>query len=209
MPRFFLLLILNMPLWALAAPTILVYGDSLSAAYGIPKDQGWVELLQRKLNEEGYSHRVANASVSGETTSGGLTRFDATLRETRPNLVILELGANDGLRGLPVPDMKRNLGRMIETAKKQQAKVMLLGMRIPPNYGPAYTRQFADAFQQLSREHDLPLVAFFLNGVAGKRRLVQDDGLHPTAEAQEKLLENVWEELEPMLGKPLSRASSR
>jgi acyl-CoA thioesterase-1 len=209
LPRFFLLLILSLPLGAVAAPTILVYGDSLSAAYGIPRDQGWVELLQRRLSEEGYSHRVANASVSGETTSGGLSRFDATLDETRPSLVILELGANDGLRGLPVPDMKRNLTSMIEAARKQKAKVMLLGMRIPPNYGPVYTREFADAFHQLAREHKLPLVPFFLDGVAGNRQLVLDDGLHPAASAQEKLLDNVWEKLEPMLGKPVSRASTR
>ena len=209
MPRFFLLLILSLPLWAVAAPTILVYGDSLSAAYGIPRDQGWVELLQRRLNEEGYSHRVANASVSGETTSGGLSRFDATLQKTRPDLVIIELGANDGLRGLPVADMKRNLVSMIKAARQQQIKVMLLGMRIPPNYGPVYTREFSDTFQQLAKEYKLPLVPFFLNGVAGQRDLVLDDGLHPSAAAQGKLLDNVWEELEPILGKPVSRASSR
>lgn len=209
MPRFFLLLILSLPLWAMAAPTILVYGDSLSAAYGIPRDQGWVELLQRRLNEEGYSHRVANASVSGETTSGGLSRFDATLQKTRPDLVIIELGANDGLRGLPVADMKRNLVSMIKAARQQQIKVMLLGMRIPPNYGPVYTREFSDTFQQLAKEYKLPLVPFFLNGVAGQRDLVLDDGLHPSAAAQGKLLDNVWEELEPILGKPVSRASSR
>lgn len=209
LPRFFLLLILSLPLWAMAAPTILVYGDSLSAAYGIPRDQGWVELLQRRLNEEGYSHRVANASVSGETTSGGLSRFDATLQKTRPDLVIIELGANDGLRGLPVADMKRNLVSMIKAARQQQIKVMLLGMRIPPNYGPVYTREFSDTFQQLAKEYKLPLVPFFLNGVAGQRDLVLDDGLHPSAAAQGKLLDNVWEELEPILGKPVSRASSR
>jgi acyl-CoA thioesterase-1 len=209
LPRFFLLLILSLPLWAVAAPTILVYGDSLSAAYGIPRDQGWVELLQRRLNEEGYSHRVANASVSGETTSGGLSRFDATLQKTRPDLVIIELGANDGLRGLPVADMKRNLVSMIKAARQQQIKVMLLGMRIPPNYGPVYTREFSDTFQQLAKEYKLPLVPFFLNGVAGQRDLVLDDGLHPSAAAQGKLLDNVWEELEPILGKPVSRASSR
>lgn len=209
LPRFFLLLILSMPVWVMAAPTILVYGDSLSAAYGIRKDQGWVELLQRRLNEEGYSHRVANASVSGETTSGGLSRFDAALKETQPSLVILELGANDGLRGLPVSDIKRNLSAMIGAAHKGKAKVMLLGMRIPPNYGPTYTRDFADTFQQLAKEHKLALVPFFLNGVAGKRELVLEDGLHPSAAAQQMLLDNVWEELEPMLGKSISRASSR
>ena len=209
MPRFFLLLILSLPVWATAAPTILVYGDSLSAAYGIPRDQGWVELLQRRLNEQGYSHRVANASVSGETTSGGLSRLDATLQETRPDLVIIELGANDGLRGLPVADMKRNLVSMIKAAHRQQAEVMLLGMRIPPNYGPVYTREFTNTFQQVASEYKLPLVPFFLDGVAGQRDLILDDGLHPSAAAQGKLLDNVWEELEPLLGKPVSRASSR
>jgi acyl-CoA thioesterase-1 len=209
LPRFFLLLILSLPVWATAAPTILVYGDSLSAAYGIPRDQGWVELLQRRLNEQGYSHRVANASVSGETTSGGLSRIDATLQETRPDLVIIELGANDGLRGLPVADMKRNLVSMIKAARQQRAEVMLLGMRIPPNYGPVYTREFTNTFQQVASEYKLPLVPFFLDGVAGQRDLILDDGLHPSAAAQGKLLDNVWEELEPMLGKPVSRASSR
>jgi len=193
----------------MAAPTILVYGDSLSAAYGIPRDQGWVELLQRRLNEKGYSHRVANASVSGETTSGGLSRFDATLAAARPNLVILELGANDGLRGLPLPDMKRNLNAMITAAQKKQARVMLLGMRIPPNYGQAYTRDFSNTFHQLAKDHQLPLVEFFLDGVAGKRDMVLEDGVHPTAAAQERILDNVWEVLQPMLGKPVNRASSR
>ena len=193
----------------MAAPTILVYGDSLSAAYGIPRDQGWVELLQRRLNEKGYSHRVANASVSGETTSGGLSRFDTMLAEARPDLVIIELGANDGLRGLPLPDMKRNLNAMITAAQKKQARVMLLGMRIPPNYGQTYTRDFANTFHQLAKDHQLPLVEFFLNGVAGKRDMVLDDGLHPTAAAQERILDNVWEVLQPMLGKPVNRASSR
>lgn len=193
----------------MAAPTILVYGDSLSAAYGIPRDQGWVELLQRRLNEKGYSHRVANASVSGETTSGGLSRLNVTLAETSPSLVILELGANDGLRGLPLPDMKRNLNAMITAAQKKQARVMLLGMRIPPNYGQAYTHNFANTFHQLAKDHQLPLVEFFLDGVAGKRDMVLDDGLHPTAAAQERILDNVWEVLQPMLGKPVNRASSR
>lgn len=193
----------------MAAPTILVYGDSLSAAYGIPRDQGWVELLQRRLNEKGYSHRVANASVSGETTSGGLSRFDTTLAEARPDLVIIELGANDGLRGLPLPDMKRNLNAMITAAQKKQARVMLLGMRIPPNYGQVYTRDFANTFHQLAKDHQLPLVDFFLDGVAGKRDMVLDDGLHPTAAAQERILDNVWVVLQPMLGKPVNRASSR
>ncbi|MDR2219859.1 MAG: arylesterase [Methylobacillus sp.] len=183
-------------------PTILVYGDSLSAAYGIPKEQGWVALMQHRLNKEGYSYHVANASISGETTGGGLVRFSATLDETRPALVILELGPNDGLRGLPITDMKRNLAAMIIAAQKKNAKVLLIGMRIPPNYGPVYTRDFANVYYQLSKEHKLPVVPFLLDGVAGHRGLIQDDGLHPTAAAQEKLLENVWKVLEGMLVKP-------
>jgi acyl-CoA thioesterase-1 len=182
-------------------PTILVYGDSLSAAYGIPREHGWVALMQQRLIEQGYSHRVANASVSGETTGGGLARFSATLDETRPALVILELGPNDGLRGLPIADMKRNLAAMITAAQGKNAKVLLIGMRIPPNYGMAYTRDFAEMYRQLAEEYKLPLVPFLLDGVAGQRDLIQDDGLHPTAAAQKKLLENVWEKLEGMLGK--------
>lgn len=200
--RFVLLLCLWMPLYAAAAPTILVYGDSLSAAYGIAKDQGWAVLLQKKLAANGFPHRVANASISGETTSGGRSRIDAALAQHKPAIVILALGANDGLRGLPVKDMEKNLAAIIETCRARRANVLLAGMRIPPNYGPGYTRQFTAAYPALARRFRLALVPFFLDGVGGNRDLTQDDGLHPTAAAQPRLLDNVWPHLKPMLGKP-------
>jgi acyl-CoA thioesterase-1 len=206
---FLWLMLLCLPLQALAAPTILVYGDSLSAAYGIAREQGWAALLQRRLTDEGYPHRVVNASVSGETTAGGLSRFDAEFKTAQPVIVILELGANDGLRGLPTTDMKHNLDAMIAAARQGHASVLLLGMRIPPNYGPQFTRQFASVYDALSRQYRLPLVPFFLDGVAGNRALVQEDGLHPTAAAQPRLLENIWPALKPLLGKPLSGAAKR
>ena len=182
-----------------SAPTILVYGDSLSAAYRIPREQGWVALLQQKLQQQGLPHRVVNASVSGETTSGGLSRLPAALKQHRPDIVVLELGANDGLRGLPIAGMQRNLRAMIEAIQDADARVVLAGMLIPPNYGPQYTSAFAASFKELAGRYDLPLVPFLLDGVAGKRELTQDDGLHPSAAAQEKILDNVWEVLQPVL----------
>jgi acyl-CoA thioesterase-1 len=182
-------------------PTILVYGDSLSAAYGIAREQGWVSLLQQRLQSQDYPYQVVNASVSGETTLGGLTRMPATLRQQQPAIVLIELGANDGLRGLPVAEMQRNLSAMIEASQKIKAKVMLIGVEIPPNYGPRYTREFSETYPGLAKRYKLPLLPFLLDGVAGKSELTQDDGLHPVAAAQERLLDNVWNVLEPMLGK--------
>jgi acyl-CoA thioesterase-1 len=182
-------------------PTILVYGDSLSAAYGITREQGWVSLLQQRLQSQGYPYQVVNASVSGETTLGGLTRMPATLRQQQPAIVLIELGANDGLRGLPVAEMQRNLSAMIEASQKIKAKVMLIGVEIPPNYGSRYTREFTETYPSLAKRYTLPLLPFLLNGVAGKPELTQDDGLHPVAAAQERLLDNVWNVLEPMLRK--------
>ncbi len=192
---------LCLPGWAVSAPTILIYGDSLSAAYGIPREQGWAHLLQQRLTQAGYRHQVANASISGETTRGGLTRVEQTLTLHRPSLVILELGANDGLRGLPIEEMRRNLAGIIAACKRHQARVLLVGMRIPPNYGPRYTREFVDSYALLAKQHNLPLIAFMLDGVAGKRELIQEDGLHPTAAAQPALLDNLWPRLMPLLGK--------
>ena len=183
------------------APTILVFGDSLSAAYRIPRDQGWVALLQQRLHQQALPQQVVNASVSGETTSGGWSRLPAALKQHRPDIVVLELGANDGLRGLPVADMQRNLEAMIKASQDAGARVLLVGMLIPPNYGPRYTHAFAASFKELAKRYDLPLLPFLLEGVAGKRALTQDDGLHPTASAQEKILDNVWEVLQPMLKK--------
>jgi acyl-CoA thioesterase-1 len=192
-----------------ASPTILVYGDSLSAAYGIPREQGWVTLLQQRLESQGLPYRVANASISGETTSGGLSRMGAALKQYQPDVVLIELGANDGLRGLPLADMQRNLAAMIEAGQTAKARVVLLGMRIPPNYGPRYTQEFAESYPTLAQRYHLPLVTFFLGGVAGKPELVLDDGLHPTAAAQPLLLDNVWKVLQPELARKPVKSSTR
>ncbi|MDD5388780.1 MAG: arylesterase [Gallionellaceae bacterium] len=197
MKVFCLLLLLSGPLLASAgaSPTILVFGDSLSAAYGIPRESGWVSLLQRQLPK----HRVVNASVSGETTAGGLTRLPDILAAHRPHLTIIELGANDGLRGLPLRQTTRNLEAMIDLAKQQGSAVLLVGMRLPPNYGPAYTRQFQDLFTEVARARKVRLVPFLLAGMAEQRERFQADGLHPDAGAQPLLVDNVWRELKPML----------
>ena len=202
-----MLILLCAPVAGLAAPTILVYGDSLSAGYGVPRGQEWPSLLARRLDQLGYRHAVVNASISGETSSGGHTRIDHALAQHRPALVILELGANDGLRGLPVTEMRRNLAAIIEACRARQARVLLVGMRIPPNYGPRYTQEFHSSFRQLAQQYRIPLLEFLLDGVAGRRELTQDDGLHPTAAAQPRLLDNLWPVLAPMLGKPLRPAS--
>lgn len=186
---------------AQAAQTIVVYGDSLSAAYGIPPNTGWVALLENKLKQQNSAYKVVNASISGETTSGGLTRFAQMLKAHQPKIVVIELGANDGLRGLSLNEMQSNLNSMIKLAKAKNAKVMLLGMKIPPNYGIQYTQKFSAIYESLAQKYTLNLVPFFLDGVAGNRALVQDDGLHPTAAAQAKLLENVWPKLEGLLKK--------
>lgn len=184
-----------------APPTILVYGDSLSAAYNIPRERGWVALLQQRLRQQNFPYRVVNASVSGETTSGGLSRLPAALKQHKPAIVVLELGANDGLRGLPVSNMQDNLRSMIAACQAAKARVLLVGMRIPPNYGPRYTQEFAASYPSLAKHYDLPLLPFLLDGVAGRPELTQDDGLHPNAAAQGKVLDNVWKALLPMLHK--------
>ena len=181
------------------SPVILVLGDSLSAGYGIPVEKGWVSLLQRRLVERGFPYRVVNASISGDTTSGGLSRLPAALELHRPAIVVLELGANDGLRGQPPMAMSRNLSRMIERSQQAGARVLLAEMRIPPNYGPSYTQKFQATFGQLAKHYDIPLIPFLLDGVAGNPALIQDDGLHPRAEAQPRILDNVWAVLEPAL----------
>lgn len=184
-----------------AAQTIVVFGDSLSAAYGIQPNTGWVALLENKLKQQKSAYKVVNASISGETTSGGLSRFDQMLKAHQPSIVVIELGANDGLRGLSLSDMQSNLDSMIKQAKAKNATVMLLGMKIPPNYGIQYTQKFSAIYAALAKQYKLNLVPFFLDGVAGNRSLVQDDGLHPTAAAQSKLLENIWPKLEDLLKK--------
>jgi acyl-CoA thioesterase-1 len=187
-----------------AGSTILVLGDSLSAAYGIPRDQGWVALLQQKLDlQQPGRYRVINASISGETTSGGRSRLQQLLAQHTPDLVLLQLGGNDGLRGLPVRELRQNLTAMIESSQHSGARVALLGILIPPNYGPRYTQEFRESYSLLAKQYQLALVPFLLEGVAGKADLMQEDGLHPTTAAQPILLENVWRILAPQF-RPLT-----
>ncbi|CAN4273490.1 TesA Lysophospholipase L1 and related esterases [Methylophilaceae bacterium] len=195
------ILIALVAITAQAAQNIVIFGDSLSAAYGIQSNKGWVALLESKLKQQNSEYKVINASISGETTSGGLTRFDQMLKTHQPEIVVIELGANDGLRGLSLNEMQSNLNNMIAKAKAKNAIVMLLGIKIPPNYGIQYTQKFSAIYATLAQKYDLNLVPFFLDGVAGNRKLIQDDGLHPNAVAQAKLLENIWPKLEELLKK--------
>ena len=181
------------------AQTVLVVGDSISAAYGLETQQGWVALLEQKIKQANISARIVNASISGDTTAGGLQRLPQLLAEHQPSVVVLELGGNDGLRGLSLDAMRANLQQMIELAKAQQAQVVLLGMQLPPNYGPRYTQNFAQVYQQLATEHEIRLVPFFLEGIGGVAGMMQADGIHPVAEAQPILLANVWPILEQVL----------
>ena len=189
---------------AAAGKSILVFGDSLSAAYGIAQARGWVTLLGERLKREHPDYIVANASVSGETTAGGRSRLQRVLTERKPKIVILELGANDGLRGLPVAEMKKNLAAMIEQAQKAGARVLLVGMRMPPNYGPDYSAAFDGAFAELAKRYRTALVPFLLEGFADKQELFQADRIHPTAEAQPRIVDNVWKALAPLLGPSVS-----
>lgn len=206
MKRIFALLIW----WVAAAsahaetPVILVFGDSISAGYGLPRvEQGWVALLQAKLKHQGYGYEVVNASVSGETTAGGLARLPRALTLHHPEIVILELGGNDGLRALPIEQMRANLSRMTDLAAASGARLLLLGMRIPPNYGPQYTEQFARAYSDLAHDKRPAFVPFLLDGIALSADLMQADGIHPDEAGQPRLLENVWPALEPLLHKPV------
>jgi acyl-CoA thioesterase-1 len=180
-------------------PKILIFGDSLSAVYGVAQSQGWPALLQNKLKEKNQHYDVINASISGETTSGGLSRLASVLAEFKPNIIILELGANDGLRGLPVQEMEKNLNEMIVISKKTKAKIVLIGMKIPPNYGPKYSTEFRQTYTNLSQQHNITLVPFMLENVATNPKLTQDDGLHPNSFAQPLILENIWPKLHGLL----------
>jgi acyl-CoA thioesterase-1 len=184
------------------SPTLLVWGDSLSAAYGIPVEKGWVSLLQEKLGDK---YKVVNGSISGETTAGGLTRLPDALKEFKPAYVLLELGANDGLRGIALDEIRGNLEQMIKLAQDAGAKVVLIGIRLPPNYGEIFTDKFAAMYAQLATQYELPLVPFLLEGVADNWDLMQADGLHPVAEAEPKVLENVWN----VLGKALASTTTK
>jgi len=178
---------------------VLVYGDSLSAAYGMPERRGWVALLEERLKRERSDYSVVNASISGETTAGGLGRIDKVLELRKPAIVILELGANDGLRGLPVAAMKKNLAAMIERSQKAGARVLLAGVRMPPNYGEAYTMAFERAFAELAKSHRTALLPNLLDGFAEKLELFQADRIHPTEAAQPAVLMNVLKPLAPLL----------
>jgi acyl-CoA thioesterase-1 len=184
-----------------ASKTALVLGDSLSAEYGIVRGSGWVALLQARLQREHIAFNVVNASISGETTSGGWTRLPALLEKHRPSLLIIELGANDALRGLALNATEQNLREMISAAKKYHTKVVLLGMQIPPNYGPDYTQKFSRLYASLAKQTQSPLVPFFLEKVVIRPELMQADRLHPTAEAQALMLDSVWPTLLPLFGK--------
>jgi acyl-CoA thioesterase I len=190
------------PLSAPAAEhSILVLGDSLSAAYGLETKQGWVALLPQRLSAQGYGYEVVNASVSGETSDGGLVRLPRALQLHHPEVVILELGANDGLRGLPVTQTRANLEKMIDLAQGAGAKVLLVGIQIPPNYGPKYAGAFAEIFPQVAQARHIALVPFLLEDVALVPGLMQEDGLHPTAQAEPRVLDTVWKSLQPLLRK--------
>lgn len=182
-----------------AEPRVLVYGDSLSAGFGIAVSQSWPALLGQRLQSNGSAFTVANASISGETTAGGRARFIAAMAHFRPAVVILALGANDGLRGLPVGQMKDNLAAMIVHAKQQGARVLLVGMRLPPNYGQKYTQEFDAVFRDLAKREKVSLLPFLLEPIALDQNAYQADGLHPTAAAQPKILDHVWKALKPLL----------
>ncbi|UHD14781.1 arylesterase [Thiocapsa bogorovii] len=182
-----------------APPVILVLGDSLSASYGLDRESGWVSLLEERLRERGMVFRVVNASVSGDTTAGGLTRLGTLLDEHAPTLVLIELGANDGLRGLGFEVIRNNIIQMIERSRTSGSRVLLTGLRLPPNYGAAYTDGFQAVFREVAEAESVPLVPDLLAGVAENWDLMQADGLHPTAEAQPRILDNVWPVLEPLL----------
>jgi len=191
---FYLLLAVTtgVPAHGASVPTILVFGDSLSAGYGIDVDQSWPALLQIRLASQGYEHRVINASISGETTEGGKTRIGPALDRFDPELVILELGGNDGLRGFPTDVMKDNLKAIIETTKASGATAVVLGIRIPSNYGPRYTQAFEGVYRDLSEQLGILWIEFFMDGIALNEELMQEDGIHPNAEAQLILLDNAW-----------------
>jgi acyl-CoA thioesterase I len=182
-----------------AKPTIAVLGDSLSAEYGLPRDTGWVALLRQRLASERIDYSVANASISGDTTSGGLARLPLVMQRMKPSIVIVELGANDALRGVPLATTESNLRAIVEQIRKGDAKPVLVGMYVPPNYGPDYTRSFHAIYGQLSKDLNVPLVPFLLAGLADKPELFQADQIHPTQQAQPLLLDNVWPTLKPLL----------
>jgi acyl-CoA thioesterase I len=184
---------------ACAASTILVFGDSVSAGYGLPRDQNWVDLLRARLAREHADYKVVNASVTGETTTGGKLRLASTLKQHQPQVVILELGGNDGLRGTRVDTIRANLAAMIAECRRHHSRVLLVGMNVPPNYGSDYTEKFRLVFATVAQAQHVPLVPFLFEGFAADRAMFQPDGIHPVAAAQQKMLDNVWSHLRPLL----------
>ncbi len=197
--RLLVIWLMCLPLTAWAGGTILIYGDSLSAAYGLSQDAGWPALLQARLKQKAMDYTVLNASISGETTSGGAARIAEALKAHQPKVVIVALGANDGLRGLPLAQMRTNLAKIVRASEKAKSRVLLVGMRLPPNYGETYTRPFAQIYVDLAREYKTALAPFLLEGMAEQRELFQSDNLHPTAQAQPIILDNIWTALAPLL----------
>lgn len=194
--------------WA-QEPKILVLGDSLSTGYGFAASRSWVSLLAQRLQTQGYPHRVVNASISGDTSRGGLSRLPAALERHQPAIVILELGGNDGLRGLSLNTLEDNLAAMIELSQQAGAQVVLAEMRVPPNYGPRYTQKFQEIYGKLADRYEVAFIPFLLDGVADKRELMQSDGIHPRAEAQRRILDNVWPTLTPLLEQSLDEQRAR
>jgi acyl-CoA thioesterase-1 len=195
------LTVLCLPAAWSAGQTVVVVGDSLSSGYGIAAEQSWVAMLQERLQQEGYGYRVVNASIAGDTSAGGLARLPRLLEQHEPNLVVIELGGNDGLRGQPVATLRDNLAKMIELSQARGAHVVLAGIQIPPNYGPAYTRTLAEVYPDLAQRFGTTLIDFLLADVALNRELMQADGIHPNAAGQEIVFANVWRVLEPLFAK--------
>ena len=194
-----LLMLLTMAMQGASAATLLVLGDSISAGFGLDTRLGWVNLLQQRLNAQGLDYQVVNASISGDTSAGGLARLGPLLSEHQPTLVLVELGGNDGLRGQPPAQLQQNLAAIIQQSQASGARVLLLGMQLPPNYGARYNQLFMQVYTQLAASEKIALVPFFLKGVGGVPALMQGDGIHPTAAAQPQLLDNIWPQLQPLL----------
>jgi acyl-CoA thioesterase-1 len=199
MLRILLLLCLTASPWSLLANTILVVGDSLSAAYGMPVERGWVALLKQRIADDQRSWQIINASISGDTTANARARLPQAITRHQPDIIVLELGGNDGLRGLSLTEMKQNLAAMIETAGRHDARVLLIGVQLPPNYGSHYTEKFHAVYHDLAQEHGVALVPSMVDGVGTHPELMQSDGIHPNVEAQPLIVERVWAQLRPLL----------
>ena len=186
---------------AAAEPTLLVLGYSISAGYGIPVERGWVALLQERLTRKGYRYHVVNASISGDTSRSAAARLGQLLEDTHPQIAVVELGGNDGLRGLVLDEIEKNLGTIIELLKQHRAQVLLIPMQLPPNYGPVYNSRFQELYQRLGDAYDIRVGKFILQGIGDQPELMQSDGIHPIAAAQEAMLDNIWPALQSMLKK--------